>query len=300
MQTQNQSPSHADANPLAPPAELSTEERWIVRIHGKDMGPFSSGAIYSKMLTGEIDPETLLLDQNRFTRCRLSEVEEFVPYLGLHNTQNPILLEEQRQQEKEKQWEETGRKRMILGVSSVVGFIVIGFVVWRFFIYQPEDIYLSPTGEKVAISLGAFQASTLKEKKKYNWKWKSRRRGRVKGSAGKKGAAGGSQAAVMDFTKGGGSGIPRAKLHSIITRRIRSVFSCYLSQMQRDGSFDGGTTIFKINGGMGRVTSVRMEEGGRGVLTRCVRRRASGWNFPKFQGNAEIYIPVRLNRRRRY
>lgn len=298
---QNQQVAQAEeVNPLAPPPSLSVEEKWIVRIHGKDMGPFSSGAIYTKLLVGQIDPNTLLLDETNFTRCRLSEVPEFQPYLGLHNTQNPILLEEQQQQEKEKHWEEVGRKRMIIGISSAVGLLVAGFLIWRFFIYQPEDIYMSPDGEKIAISLGSFKASTLKEKKQYDWKWKQRsRRGRRGGKKGKAGPGQSTQA--FDFTKGGGgSGIPKAQLHGIITRKIRSVFSCFMSQMQRDGSFNGATTIFKINGLTGRVMRVSFEGGGRGVLRMCIQRRSRGWSFPKFQGNAEIYIPVRLNRRRRY
>lgn len=300
MQNQSVTPANVEEiNPLAPPPELSTEERWIVRIHGKDMGPFSSQSLYPKLLRGDIDPDTLLLDQNRFSRCRLSEVDEFQPYLDLHNTQNPILLEEQRQQEKEKEWEETGRTRMIIAVSSVVALIIAGFFVWRFFIYQPEDVYLSDDGQKIAISLGSFKAATLKKKKVYNWKDQVyRRRGGKRGKKGSKSAGPGAQA--IDFSKGGGSGIPRAQLNSIITSKIRNVYSCFLAQMQRDGNFSGGTVMFRVNGNLGRVTKVNMEDGGSRVLVRCIQRNASGWGFPKFQGNAEIYIPVRLQRRRRY
>lgn len=285
-------------DPLAPPPSLDSAQKWIVRLRGVDMGPFSSQDLYTKLLTGEIEPESMLLDEERFTRCRLREVPEFSQYLHLHNTHNPILLEEQRQQEREEYWQTTGKKRVILSVSMVLVLLIGGFVSYRVFFYKSQDVYMSD-GDFLFASQ-PFQASKQKKKVKRDWTYRVRRRrsGRKNKAKGKKQ---GPAATSVDFTSGGGGdGIPRAKINASIRRNIRGVFSCFKRQIERDGNFTGGEIVFKISGRSGSVASVRMESGGSRILTKCIRRKAKRWSMPTFNGNAVIHYPVYVRRRSRW
>lgn len=285
---------------LTPPPQLSTDEKWIVRLHGMDMGPFSSRALYPKLLTGEIDPETMLLDQAAFSRCRLREIPEFVEFLHLYNTQNPILLEEQRQQEREEYWESTGRNRVLIASSLVVLLIVSGIVTWRVFFYKSQDVLLSD-GDFL-FSAQPFKASKQKKKRKRSWAYKVRRRrsSKSKGKNGKKPT--GPGATSVDFTSGaGGDGIPRAKLKASIGRNIRSIFGCFKSQLERDAQFTGGNIVFRINGSQGRIVTVKMDtDRTYAILSKCVRRRAVSWTMPTFNGNAVIHYPVYVRRKTRW
>ncbi len=157
---------------LLPPQELSKEEKWIVRIHGKDLGPFSSRQLYPKLLQGDIEPESLLLDQEHFSRARLREIPEFQPYIHLHNTYNPILLEEKRRQEKDRQWEETGRKRAIL--LSVSSFMLVVLGVAAFFVLRKSDDAYLTDGDHVFQLGGSFQG--FSEKKTKDWDAEERKR----------------------------------------------------------------------------------------------------------------------------
>ncbi len=286
--------------PMAPPPSLSKDERWIVRLHGVDMGPFSSQDLYTKLLTGEIEPESMLLDEERFARCRLLEVPEFAQYLHLHNTMNPILLEEQRQQEREEYWQTTGKKRVILSVSLVLVLLIGGIVTWRMVFYKSQDVHMGADGDFL-FSAMPFQASKQKKKVKRDWTYRVRRRSRRKNS--KKGTKkAGPSATAVDFTSNasGGDGIPRGKIKSAIRRNIRGIFSCFKRQIERDANFTGGEIVFKINGGSGRVASLRMESGGSRILVKCIRRKTQRWSMPTFNGNAVIHYPVYVRRRRRW
>ncbi len=280
---------------LKPPTDLSEEERWIVRLHGQDMGPFSTKALYPKLLTGEIEPETLLLDQNRFSRCRLHEITELQPYLELHNTQNPVLLREQKAQERDEYWEKTGKKRMMIGIASGISVIVAAFVIWRVFIYQSSDVYLQDGDHQ--FSFEGFKG--VKKKKGYK-KFNDIRYRRRKGRKGGKAGATGPSAATVDFTNGGGSGIPRKKLSNYIRGRIRSIFGCFKMRMQMDSRFTGGNIEFSIMGTTGKVTRVRVidTDYASTSLNSCIRRRAKRWQMPTFPGSAVVYFPVYIRKKR--
>lgn len=292
---------------LIPPPELSKEEKWIVRIHGKDLGPFSSRQIYPKLLQGEVEPESLLLDQEKFSRSRLREIPEFQPYIHLHNTQNPVLLEEKRRQEKDRQWEETGRKRAILISVSSVMTVVLGVVAF-FMLRKSDDAYLAD-GDHVFQLGGSFQG--LSEKKKTDWEAEERKRlarlRRTRKSSGTKGktaaGGGGTTAAMVDFeSSGGGGGIPTAEIRNIINRKIRGALHCFKSQMERDSRFDGCSVQFTINGSIGKISAISFTDTdfASRILERCVRRSSSGWNFPKFPSTAIVSFPVRIQRRTRW
>lgn len=294
-------PVQQNNDALAPPSQLSKDEKWIVRLHGMDMGPFSSQSLYPKLLTGEIDPETMLLDQAAFSRCRLREIPEFNDYLHLYNTQNPILLEEQRQQEREEYWETKGRNRALLASSLVVLLLVGGFVTWRVFFYKSQDVLLSD-GDFL-FSMQPFVASKQKKKKKRNWAYNVRRRVKRGKKGSKKGTKqAGPSATSVDFTSGaGGDGIPREKLKSAIGSNIRTIFGCFKSQLQRDPNFTGGNIIFRINGTQGRIVTVKMDtDRTYAILSKCVRRRATAWTMPTFNGNAVIHYPVYVRRKSRW
>lgn len=297
------------AQALLPPPELSKEEKWIVRIHGKDLGPFSSRQLYPKLLQGDIEPESLLLDQEHFSRARLREIPEFQPYIHLHNTYNPILLEEKRRQEKDRQWEETGRKRAIL--LSVSSFMLVVLGVAAFFVLRKSDDAYLTDGDHVFQLGGSFQG--FSEKKTKDWDAEERKRlamlrkTRKSGSGSKpKAATNDSNKQVIDLTEdssqGGGGGIPKAEIQSILSQNIRSALHCFKSQMERDSRFDGCTVQFTVNGSNGKITSISFTDTDYAsrILTSCVRRSSNGWNFPKFPGTALIAFPVKIQRRTRW
>ena len=297
-----------DANEAAliPPDTLSSDEKWIVRIHGKDIGPFSSKQLYPRLLQGEVEPETLLLDQERFTRCRLQEVPEFQPYLHLHNTQNPILLEEQRRQERDRHWEEKGKKRAILG--SVAAVLVVALSITAFFVLRKGDDAVLTDGDHVFNLGGSFQGME-KEKKKRNWEEEERKRlaalrraGGGKRAKGGAAAGGGSSAQTIDFdSEGGGSAVPREQLQRIIAQRIRGALHCFKSQMERESRFEGCSVEFTVNGTEGRITNVELKDTdyASAILKKCVQRSASGWSFPKFPSSVIVSFPVRIAKRTR-
>lgn len=285
---------------LVPPPALPHDEKWIVRLHGVDMGPFSCQQLYPKLLTGEIDPETMLLDQERFSRCRLREIPEFVEYLHLYNTQNPILLDEQRQQQREEFWETKGKKRVYLSVFLVFFLSIGGFVTWRTFFYKSKDVYMSD-GDFL-FSMQPFQASVQKKTKERNWNYTVRRRKQTK-TASKKATADGPSASSVDFTSEGGDsdGIPREKLTNLIGQNIRKIFGCFKAQLERDSNFTGGEIIFNINGRSGQVTSVKLDTSQPlTVLSKCIQRQALSWTMPTFNGNAVIHYPVYVQRKTRW
>jgi hypothetical protein len=284
---------------LVSPPELTKQERWIVRLDGVDQGPFSSSALYPKLLTGELDPETMLLDQERFSRCRLKEIPEFQQYLHLHNTMNPILLEEQRQKEREEYWETTGKKRVYISLTLVFVLIIGGLAIWRFVFYQSKDVYMSD-GDFL-FSMSQFQVHKTEGKKEKIWKDIPRQRKASKRdpSSTKKDVA----SSTVDFSdnSGDGDGIPREKLHAVLQRNIRSVFHCFTSQMERDSQFTGGEIIFTISGNQGSVRNARLSDAAHlTILNRCVQRIASSWSFPQFSGNAVIHYPIYVQRRSRW
>ena len=294
------------AQALLPPPELSKEEKWIVRIHGKDLGPFSSRQLYPKLLQGDIEPESLLLDQEHFSRARLREIPEFQPYVHLHNTYNPILLEEKRRQEKDRQWEETGRKRAIL--LSVSSFMLVVLGVAAFFVLRKSDDAYLTDGDHVFQLGGSFQG--FPEKKAKDWDAEERKRLAMlrktrKSTSGNKSkpVESGSNAAVVDFSNdASGGGIPRAEIQSILSQNIRSALHCFKSQMERDSRFDGCTVQFTVNGSTGKITTISFTDTDYAsrILTSCVRRSSNGWNFPKFPSTAIIAFPVKIQRRTRW
>ncbi|MCB9639320.1 MAG: AgmX/PglI C-terminal domain-containing protein [Myxococcales bacterium] len=294
------------AQALIPPPELSKEEKWIVRIHGKDLGPFSSQQLYPKILQGEIEPDSLLLDQEKFSRSRLRDLPEFQPYIHLHNTQNPILLEEKRRQEKDRQWEETGRKRAILLTVSSVMTVVLAVVAF-FMLRKSDDAYLTD-GDHVFQLGGSFAG--LSDKKARNWELEEKKRlarlrrtRRASGGKSKTTAGGGTTAAMVDFeSSGGGGGIPQAEIRNIINRKIRGALHCFKSQMERDSRFDGCSVQFTINGSVGKITNISFTDTdyASSILQRCVKRSSSGWNFPKFPSTAIVSFPVHIQRRTRW
>jgi len=292
-----------EVDPLLPPPELDKEEKWIVRVHGKDMGPFSNSALYPKLLLGEIEPESLLLDENTFTRLRLQEVEELQPYLHLHNTQNPILLEEEKRKEKDRQWEETGRKRAILITSSIVTVLIAGIVAY-FYFRKGGDVYLSEDGDfqlSLNSKLGALkEVKTSDAWKKFEGSGRKRRRGKGKGK--KKGSSdSGGPIKAIDMSTGGG-GIPKAKVERIVHRNIRRIFPCITRQKSRDSRFTGADIKFTIAGVKGRVTYVDTQntDFSSPILKRCIKRVSRRWRFPRFSGNAIIVFPVYIERRTRW
>ena len=297
MANGTQSVKNTEENKLSVPSTLSTEERWIVRIHGRDLGPFSSQDLYPKLLTGEIEPETLLLDQNRFSRCRLKEVSEFHPYLELHNTQNPILLKEQKQQERDTYWQKTGKKRVIIGISSFFAVLIGAVLIWRIFIYQSGDIALYDGDFQ--FNVGNFKGLGKKHKMRTKWAYNApRRRHRRKGKKGNKNS---NVAAAFDFTKGGGSTIPRKKILRVIRRNIRSIFACFKRRMEQESRFSGGNIRFSIRGS-GQVGSIGVEgtDYSSGSLVRCIKRKAKRWSFPKAPVSSVVYYPIYIKRRSRY
>jgi hypothetical protein len=287
---------------LTPPETLSTAPQWIVRLKGKDMGPFSSAEIYPLLLTGEVEPQTLLLDQNNFQRCRLETLSEFQPFLGLHNTHNPILLEEQRQQEKDEHWENVGKKRMYLSIAAVVLLAVSAFLVWRFVFYKSKDKFIASGDFQFSVNT-PFKAVQGKFKDK---DWKAAERSYLrkmrkvwarnrKANGGKAGGSGGANAAI-DMS--GGGSVPYAKIRSKVRRKIATIFPCFKQQYQRDNNFEGGVLRFIISGSNGRVKSVAMHKGdGSRILMSCVRRRTNGWSFQKFPSSAVIFFPLWISRR---
>ena len=278
------------------PEELSADEKWIVRIKGVDQGPFSSRDLYPKLLTGEIDPETMLIDQDSFTRHRLKDIDELKKYLHLHNTLNPILLEEKKQQEREEYWKTKGRKLVILSIVGVITLIFAGWAVWRVFIYKPQDIYLAE-GDYL-FSATPFRKQEGQKKRRKYWYWKPSRK-----SSGKRGNKGnqkgeGPKGSVIDFAEGGGSAIPKAKLEKAISRRISQIFSCFKGQLERDSSFEGGEVEFTIQGSTGKVINAKMADNPNlRILNKCIKRVTSRWTMPTFQGNAVIYFPVYIRKR---
>lgn len=285
---------------LIPPPSLPREEKWIVRLHGVDMGPFSTYQLYPKLLTGEIDPETMLLDQERFSRCRLREIPEFMEYLHLYNTQNPILLDEQRQQEREEFWETKGKRRVYLSIFLAIFVVVGSLVTWRVFFYKSKDVFMSD-GDFL-FSMQPFQASVDKKVKQRNWNYTVRRPIRKSGSAAQTKATGPSASSV-DFTNDSGDsdGIPRDKLTSRIGQNIRNIFGCFKAQLERDSNFTGGEIIFHINGSSGQVTSAKLDTNqSLTVLSKCIQRQALSWSMPTFNGNAVIHYPVYVQRKTRW
>ncbi len=286
-----------NADKLVPPSTLSTEERWIVRIHGRDLGPFSSKDLYPKLLTGEIEPESLLLDQNSFTRYRLKDVDEFKPYLHLHNTQNPILLKEQKQQERDTYWQEKGKKQVIIGISSFFAVAILGVIIWRVFFYQSGDVALYDGDYK--FNVGEFKGLGKKHRMKTVWEDDLPRRGRRR--RGKKNSKNSNVAAAVDFSQGGGSMIPRKKILRVIRRNIRSIFPCFKRRMEQESRFSGGNIRFAILG-TGRIGSIGVEgtDYSSMSLVRCIKRKAKRWTFPTFPGSAVVYYPIYIQRRSRY
>ena len=305
-------------DPLQPPEGLSEEPRWIVRIHGADVGPLSSRELYPRLLVGEVDPDTMMMDQERFTKKRLKDISEFKPYLGLHNSQNPILLKERQMRERDEEWELKGKSRVKVYVAVAVAVVGLAVGGWRLILHQTggSDFFLS-AGDRV-IGTGSMQVFNGKAGRRSagrrRRKLRRRRRGRrarggrrvarAGATAGSPtpGGKGGTAVTKMDLGSGGGAGVPIAAIRTSLGQHIRKIVPCLREKIRRTPGFGGRLTVRFTVKGTGRISDVRIEDTTyeTSLLRKCIQQRSATWQLVRFSGVATVYYPFTIRRRTRW
>lgn len=278
-------------------ALLVEDARWIVRIQGQDMGPFSEREVVARLRIGEVAPETLILDLHTIRRCRLQEQQQLGSHVDQFNAENSVLLREERLRSWESFWQARGRR--LVGLVGLCGCLLLAaglgswYLLWR----GKGDVYLAPA--QVTVAQARFAGVRFKKERPRRWDLPGTYRRKRRPSRENRVVA---QRTVHNITFGTGAKaaqVPRQRLTRRLRRHSRTIQGCFLQAHRKLPRLTSVTLRFMVRGDIGRIGRIDREDAAiqAPLLLQCLRRNAQQWQFPRFQGHAFILLPLSVKSR---
>ncbi|HAA57294.1 MAG TPA: hypothetical protein DCE42_21185 [Myxococcales bacterium] len=276
--------------------DFEESARWVVRIGGQDIGPLSSMSIRKKLSHGDIMPDTLVLDMERFERSRLRDTPAFLQYLEEYNTQNPVLLKEQELKRREKQWER--KKGKALWGGTVVLFAAIFGMLGAKWLDNERDVYLPIESKQAEMKVTPFRY--LKRKKMKDWEQAAKdyraKTHRVTKRRIQQTQTSTKPQPVIDFEGPEQMKLPQKTLMRFLQRFSKSLHPCIHSERKRNRHFSRVVFRFLVAGSSGHVTDVGFEGEAYPALLQCAKHKTKHWRFLRFGGNAVLLLPFSLSK----
>lgn len=254
--------------------------RWMVVKNGIDHGPFSGQDLVQKIVSAEVLAEHDLFNTETGQRCKVGEVEQFVPFLE----QQKLRLAERAEQEALQRSEVVEKRSNLTKVALLSGVGLAVVVGVAFFIMhltaddqqsrraELADLYESGEVE-IEGSAGILQAPAPRKG--------GRRRGKGGGGFGTYEDAMNQAVDLGDATGGGSmSQLTGAQVSSIMNRNLNSMFSCVGQELRSNGAL-GKVTIDLAIAGSGQVLGASVRPGSAGFQN-CIQGKVRRIKFPSF------------------
>jgi hypothetical protein len=250
------------------------EEKWLINKGKLDFGPFSLAQIKQQVLSDEILPEHIIIDNENGRREKVEE--------------NPLLHDlvtaaAQRRDEKRRAQAEhhvvRAEKRKGFALYAMIGLGVIAIGVGGYFGVKK----LRGADKKKAGDLQALESAELEVTIAFKPQPPRKAGGRKSGGARSAGAKGGYDDSLDlgDASEEDDSSerLDNSVLNSVISKHGSKLGGCLGASGEPSASVE-----FIVAGATGKVTGVRVNGKTDGALANCIRGRMASMQFPTFNG----------------